>query len=356
MTTVAFSNFFMCEDSHGYSDRNITLQIEEVLVDVINGRTPKYRSLLPTGKKVIDILKSKGMNIGDDAKHYGSAKIKGELSSSYIEKMRQLFPDYNPISANRTPKTDLYTSTQRISLKCNAGWLFAHQMIDTSICFHSIIDNAKELKDEITSRVTKAVSGILEYEKGLSKADKSRVLQDAIAKEFTSTFDNIALKKAFIKNGVTGTFKFGDSLAACNTMLVIKYTQQKMSSEKALRNPDFISDATYMTPVSNDAWINKMTSIIQPSFMVQPSGKIRFDVKQKNASADVTSESMYLEGVMSDIGNYIGKGYNAVKKYIEKLVNFIIVTLRESFTKFMTLFGLDVDVNLNNEFILPTLY
>lgn len=332
-------------DEHYFNEARIeghaiTMRAEEAFVEYINTQRTKYTTMLPVIKAVVDKLKLSG-----DAKWIGRT-ANASIDDYFVKKLKEIDPnlDVNK-NINKMPKTDFTLNEDKISLKLNRGWLFAHESRDSQACLEIVMERDELLKDKMIDVVKKLFGEIKRFEG--NKAENAFVLKDEIIKSIKDEIFTDAFKEKFIQNALTGEFKFGkNNIATANKLLLVKYKNTNMSATIAMRDLNKINlDATNIYDLYNDVeFIKRISNKARVDFVIQKTGKARMDI-----NSYINDSDMLIEGFVDDLVGLLKQGYEKAKEQIIKLFNKIIELINKSIMLFMKVVGLTIEPKFNNE-------
>lgn len=311
------------------------MKIEEYIVDAINGKKFSVRD-----KRFEEVANEivNHFNLSGNAIHTGKGYA-GELNEEYLTIMKNMG---RQTQINKTPKTDFVINGERLSLKMNKGWLFAHQLYDSQACLEYTLNRNKELSEELKLELINFIEGLRKRE-GSMTTDKSLgygVYVDETIKNFVSIIkeneNNLMID--FIKNGLTGEFKFKpENYAVAEKLMVIKFNKS-VNTYEAIQNPEYINlEKSFIADIKQDNdYIKSLASKARVSFIINyENQKLRMDI----------NEAEFFDKIIS----MLKVGYDKVKIEIKRWFDYLIEQLRKGVGYFLKAVGIQVRVQLQDE-------
>jgi hypothetical protein len=334
-----FKNFYIQEAK---TDHSITNKIEEMFVDVLNKGSTKYKSYEQTVKSLVNHfnLQGKAIHVGADSD--------GKLSDIYLKIVKELGQEERYI--NKTPKTDIIVNDDKISMKMDKGWIFAHLLTDTKACFDYTISNSTALQDKIKEQINFIFKELKNKEhKELYNNADSKIFKDILIDRLKEILNDnyYELKQRFIQAGLRGTFKFEETDKACaNKLMVVKFKDKNNSSNVALKSIDNINleKSKIYDLVSDMNYIKQIAEKSRISFVIQKSGKLRFDINSIQLDKNILSE-----GVFETLSDLLKQGYDKVKHKIEQIAKYLIDLINKGIQYLFNLLGISINVEMQNE-------
>jgi hypothetical protein len=327
-----------------------TIKAEQGIVDIINKGSTRMTRFEDALKAIVEYsgLEGKAFSTGQ--------KNDGELNETYKKIIEEYFSNVSEKQINRTYKTDIVVNEDKLSLKLNRGWIFAHLLRDSQACMLYVLNESDKFKEDLKQQFISMFDELKkgEYPDPIEKGFKAGyTLKNDLSNKFISLFEKNkdGLKSEFIKAALTGNFKFKkDHLASADKLFIVGYRNRSMSTDKALLDSKNISEerTKIYNLYSDDDYIDKLVKITKLKFIVLNKGRIRMDVNSFQSGLDVIEE-----GFFDNLTDLLKKGYNFAKDKIKKFIDFIIDLINKGVVYIMELLGLGVKVDMNNEIVFP---
>lgn len=341
--------------AHNVKSQGISVD-EAVKLGDVDGWSDKYESVLETGFKIVESVKS---NV--PMKHYGAS------SASLTSQWNQYFIDItgsSAKSATKTPKTDMYlTDGTHISLKKEGGsqlmsggqpealatLQFAYENTPESVKDSTFKKSFENLSNNVINDFGKFKDVSISQIKKDIKAGKSSELIDAVKtqldkneemrKALRKLTDTQEFKMEIVREAMTGNNKFNEDLPKSTHMMV--FNEAGVGSFKEI-NDSIVSKYTSVTKfdisfkaASGRAW-TAMKGIVSESL----------DDLLETTLSESLDEMLLTEGKFL---NKIKKGVSDFTTFIKTLVmnwmNKIFNILKTNLSQFVGLLGLDIKVS-----------
>ena len=285
----------------------------------------------------------------------------GQLNQEYLDTMKRLG---RTTRSDVKPKTDFVIGGERISLKMNKGWLFAHFLFDAQGCLEYTLNRNTKAADEIKKELINTIEEIRKKEKNIAidknRFEGSETNKDELNKKFIDIMEKNkeGLKIEFLKNGLTGEFKYKqDDIAVADKLMVVKFTKAVPVKEaiKDIRLIDLKNSFIKDIKTDND-YIKHLADNSEIVFMYSyKNKKHRFDIADRTKKANEyqvdieKAENLDESEIFDKIVSLIKQGYEKAKGQIQKWINYLIEQLKKGVSYFLRAIGINVSVQLQDE-------
>jgi hypothetical protein len=302
---------------------------------------------------------SVGQAIIKSLEQYG---FKGGTASRIGNDVTQVTPEWSKYfkdgkipSATKTPKTDVIIGNQRCSVKLGVGQLMSGGKAESTATFYAAAKKKggkESLAAQIEKEIKQLADSTLASKKGeigpQIKAGKDRAIARAEAahKQLMETLrdafaNDTGFAAAFVHEAMSGDIKFGSTSPAR-----AKYILSTNTTGTQVKLYD-IDNSAYCASVAKKARVQVRFKTTSEKKGEKKTGYYRYWsvvslIMGKMEEEFDAAGPMLTEGVISGI-------WNKITSFVSEIWNSISGWLQAKWENLIEFFGIDVDVNFDNE-------
>ncbi len=289
-----------------------------------------------------DIVKTGFKSINGIMKHYGSDK--SELTNEWDEFF--IKSTGNPAGpSTKTPKTDMFINTQRISLKKEGGSQLmsggeAESLATLAFAYKNTPEKIKtdefdkawlKLQKDIEANFTK-VSGasISDIKREIKQGHKGGIIdivqqalknQSVMTDSINSIMQNKEIKYSVVEEAMTGKSKFKNTIAAANCMMI--FNESGYGKVKEI-DGSVISHYASKTKfsISFKSAGGKSWTALKAIYLESEENIWNNIINEALDEAEIINEGIF-SGIKAFLSNFISILWNKIKKYLAKGLEYV---------------------------------